>query len=100
MFVLLFLTPVFEKLPYNTMAAIIIVGVTQLCEFGTAIFLFKVSLVNRRGDHVMCVWPMSPHQVGGSRTAPVLGCCCCCRKGALGGDWGCFSLHWLLQGHQ
>jgi hypothetical protein len=42
MFVLLFLTPVFEKLPYNTMAAIIIVGVAGLVEFEEAIYLFKV----------------------------------------------------------
>jgi hypothetical protein len=45
MFVLLFLTPVFEKLPYNTMAAIIIVGVAGLVEFEEAIYLFKVGEV-------------------------------------------------------
>lgn len=44
MFVLLFLTPVFQKLPYNTIGAIIIVGVGQLIEFGHAIFLFKTHL--------------------------------------------------------
>ncbi|KAI8466625.1 MAG: proton/sulfate transporter [Monoraphidium minutum] len=44
MFVLLFLTPVFAKLPYNTIAAIIIVGVTQLIEFSMAVYLFKTHL--------------------------------------------------------
>lgn len=42
MFVLLFLTKVFELLPYNTMAAIIIAGVMGLVEFDTAIYLMKV----------------------------------------------------------
>jgi hypothetical protein len=42
MFVLLFLTKVFELLPYNTMAAIIISGVMGLVEFDTAIYLMKV----------------------------------------------------------
>ena len=46
MFVLLFLTPVFSKLPYNVIGAIIIVGVCQLIEFGVAYHLFKV----RRGQ--------------------------------------------------
>jgi sulfate transporter 4 len=44
MFVLLFLTPVFAKLPYNTIAAIIIVGVTQLIEFEMAYYLFRTHL--------------------------------------------------------
>ena len=44
MFVLLFLTPVFEKLPQNTMAAIIIVGVSSLFEISVAIELFKMHL--------------------------------------------------------
>ncbi|GBF98588.1 sulfate transporter [Raphidocelis subcapitata] len=44
MLVLLFLTPVFAKLPYNTIAAIIIVGVTQLVEFRMAVYLFKTHL--------------------------------------------------------
>lgn len=43
MFVLLFMTKVFSLLPYNTMAAIIIAGVSTLVEFDTAIYLFKVS---------------------------------------------------------
>lgn len=34
--------PVFQKLPYNVMAAIIIVGVSQLVELSTAVYLFKV----------------------------------------------------------
>jgi MFS superfamily sulfate permease-like transporter len=42
MFVLLFLTPMFAKLPYNVIGAIIIVGVTSLIEFGFAYHLFKV----------------------------------------------------------
>ncbi|WIA41485.1 hypothetical protein OEZ86_008861 [Tetradesmus obliquus] len=44
MFVLLFLTKVFELLPYNTMAAIIIAGVMGLVEFDTAIYLMKTHL--------------------------------------------------------
>ena len=44
MLVLLFLTPIFERLPNNTMAAIIIVGVSGLCELGVAVELFKVWL--------------------------------------------------------
>jgi sulfate transporter 4 len=43
MFVLLFMTTIFSLLPYNTMAAIIIAGVSTLVEFDTAIYLFKVS---------------------------------------------------------
>jgi len=42
--VLLFLTPVFSKLPYNTIGAIIIVGVCQLIEFGVAHHLFKTHI--------------------------------------------------------
>eukprot|EP00775_Hariotina_reticulata_P015058 gene15058-biopygen969 len=41
MFVLLFMTSVFALLPYNTMAAIIIAGVSTLVEFDTAVYLFK-----------------------------------------------------------
>eukprot|EP00879_Flechtneria_rotunda_P022739 GHRR01024015.1.p1 GENE.GHRR01024015.1~~GHRR01024015.1.p1 ORF type:complete len:617 (+),score=164.97 GHRR01024015.1:919-2769(+) len=52
MFVLLFVTKVFELLPYNTMAAIIIAGVTSLVEFGTAAYLFKTHL---RDFLVWCV---------------------------------------------
>eukprot|EP00775_Hariotina_reticulata_P008330 gene8330-8515_t len=44
MFVLLFMTKVFSLLPYNTMAAIIIAGVSTLVEFDTAIYLFKTHL--------------------------------------------------------
>lgn len=43
--VLLFLTPVFRLMPYNVMAAIIIVGALQLVEVDTAIELFKASAV-------------------------------------------------------
>jgi MFS superfamily sulfate permease-like transporter len=43
MCVLLFLTPVFRLMPYNTMGAIIIVGVIQLVEVGVAYELFRVS---------------------------------------------------------
>ncbi len=42
MCVLLFLTPVFRLMPYNTMAAIIIVGVSALIEFGVAYELLRV----------------------------------------------------------
>jgi sulfate transporter 4 len=44
MFVLLVMTPVFSLLPYNTMAAIIIAGVSTLVEFDTAAHLFKTQL--------------------------------------------------------
>lgn len=37
-------TPIFRLMPYNTMGAIIIVGVSQLVEFGVGIELFKVHL--------------------------------------------------------
>ncbi len=43
-FVLLFLTPVFEKIPYNTLAAVIIVGVSSLFEWKYALQLFRVRL--------------------------------------------------------
>jgi MFS superfamily sulfate permease-like transporter len=43
MFVLLFLTPVFELMPYSVMGAIIISGVMALFEYETAIYLFRVS---------------------------------------------------------
>lgn len=42
MFVLLFLTPVFALMPYNTMAAIIIASCTTLFEWRVARQLFKV----------------------------------------------------------
>jgi sulfate transporter 4 len=42
-FVLLWLTGVFANVPYNAMAAIIIVGVTQLVEIEQAIYLWKVN---------------------------------------------------------
>lgn len=44
MFVLLFLTKVFELLPYAVMAAIIISGVAGLVEFDTAAYLFRTHL--------------------------------------------------------
>jgi sulfate transporter 4 len=50
MFVLLFLTKVFELLPYNTMAAIIISGVMGLIEFDTAIYLMKVTTLGCRAS--------------------------------------------------
>jgi MFS superfamily sulfate permease-like transporter len=42
MCVLLFLTPVFRLMPYNTMGAIIIVGVSSLVEIPVGVELFKV----------------------------------------------------------
>ncbi|KAG2497041.1 hypothetical protein HYH03_005043 [Edaphochlamys debaryana] len=42
-FVLLFLTPVFEKLPYNTLGAIVCASVTGLLEYEQAIYLFRVN---------------------------------------------------------
>jgi MFS superfamily sulfate permease-like transporter len=44
MFVLLFMTKVFELLPYAVMAAIIISGVAGLVEFDTAAYLFRTHL--------------------------------------------------------
>ncbi|KXZ46976.1 hypothetical protein GPECTOR_39g470 [Gonium pectorale] len=41
--VLLFLTPVFEKLPYCTLGAIVCSSVTGLLEYEQAIYLFKVN---------------------------------------------------------
>eukprot|EP00798_Chlamydomonas_sp_ICE-L_P001368 gene1368-32732_t len=43
MIVLLFLTSVFAKLPFNVMAAIVIVSVSGLFEFEQAIYLWKVN---------------------------------------------------------
>jgi hypothetical protein len=40
---------VFEKLPYNTIAAIIIVGVSQLVELDMAVYLFKVGALGGFG---------------------------------------------------
>ncbi|GFR50731.1 hypothetical protein Agub_g12988 [Astrephomene gubernaculifera] len=42
-FVLLFMTPVFEKLPYCTLGAIVCSSVTGLLEYEQAIYLFKVN---------------------------------------------------------
>jgi len=44
MFVLLFLTPVFQLMPYCVMGAIIIAGVAALFEYETAYYLFKTNL--------------------------------------------------------
>lgn len=44
MMVLLFMTKVFELLPYAVMAAIIISGVAGLVEFDTAAYLFRTHL--------------------------------------------------------
>ena len=43
MFVLLFLTPVFKFMPYNCLAAVIIIGVSSLLDLGTPVHYFKVS---------------------------------------------------------
>ncbi|EFJ51511.1 hypothetical protein VOLCADRAFT_79619 [Volvox carteri f. nagariensis] len=42
-FVLIFLTPVFEKLPMCTLGAIVVSSVTGLLEYEQAIYLFKVN---------------------------------------------------------
>lgn len=52
LFVLLVMTPVFELLPYNTMAAIIIAGVMGLVEFETAYYLLRVRYLLAAG--LMC----------------------------------------------
>lgn len=41
---LLFLTPVFEKIPYNVLAAVIITGVSSLFEWEYALQLWRVRL--------------------------------------------------------
>jgi sulfate transporter 4 len=46
MFVLLFLTPVFAKVPYNVIAAVTIASCLQLVEYETGWYLFKVSASN------------------------------------------------------
>lgn len=42
-FVLLFLTSVFEKLPYNVLGAIVVQAVTGLFDYENAVYLFKVN---------------------------------------------------------
>ncbi|PNH07849.1 Proton/sulfate cotransporter 2 [Tetrabaena socialis] len=42
-FVLLFLTPVFEKLPYCTLGAIVVSSVTSLLDYEHAIYLWKIN---------------------------------------------------------
>jgi sulfate transporter 4 len=46
MFVLLFLTPVFERMPFNVMGAIIVSGVIGLFEGKEAWFLFKTNFTD------------------------------------------------------
>jgi sulfate transporter 4 len=46
MMVLLFITPVFERIPYNAMGAIIISSVLGLVEISEAIFLFKANFLD------------------------------------------------------
>jgi sulfate permease, SulP family len=48
MFVLLFLTPVFKFMPYNCLAAVIIIGVSSLVELETPIHFFKVSALEQQ----------------------------------------------------
>lgn len=47
---LLFLTPVFEKLPYNVLGAIVCSAVTGLLEYEHAVYLFKVGLAAPLGS--------------------------------------------------
>lgn len=49
-FVLLFLTPVFEKLPYCTLGAIVCSSVTGLLEYEQAIYLWKVGKAGGGGE--------------------------------------------------
>eukprot|EP00798_Chlamydomonas_sp_ICE-L_P018758 gene18758-25290_t len=55
MFVLLFLTGVFAKLPFNVLAAIVIVSVAGLFEFEQAIFLWKVNKLD------LCCWSIKQY---------------------------------------
>lgn len=49
-FVLLFLTPIFQRLPFAVFGAIVIVSVTALVEFEQAIYLWQVNKLD------LCVW--------------------------------------------
>eukprot|EP00798_Chlamydomonas_sp_ICE-L_P025822 gene25822-11497_t len=55
MFVLLFLTNVFAKLPFNVLGAIVIVSVSGLFEFEQAIYLWKVNN--------LIVWAVGPPHI-------------------------------------
>jgi sulfate transporter 4 len=46
MLVLLFITPVFERVPYNAMGAIVLSSVLGLLEISEAIFLFKANFLD------------------------------------------------------
>jgi sulfate transporter 4 len=46
MMILLFMTPVFERVPYNAMGAIIITSVLGLVEVKEAIFLYKANFLD------------------------------------------------------
>jgi MFS superfamily sulfate permease-like transporter len=46
MLVLLFITPVFERIPYNAMGAIVLSSVLGLLEISEAIFLFKSNFLD------------------------------------------------------
>jgi sulfate transporter 4 len=46
MLVLLFITPVFERMPYNAMGAIVLSSVLGLLEISEAIFLFKANFLD------------------------------------------------------
>lgn len=58
---LLFLVTVFQHMPMNAMAAIIIMGVVGLLDFGRALFYFKVRahlqmLLFKFNQSYRCVW--------------------------------------------
>lgn len=52
-FVLLFLTPVFQLIPYNVIGAIIISGVSGLFEYEEAILLYRVRPGARACVHML-----------------------------------------------
>jgi hypothetical protein len=57
MFVLLFLTPVFKLMPYNCLAAVIIIGVATLVDLTTPVHFFKVRwpVCLRQTLHRLCL---------------------------------------------
>jgi hypothetical protein len=56
MFVLLFLTLVFKFMPYNCLAAVIIIGVSSLVDLDTPIHFFKVSAPRPSSDQLGALW--------------------------------------------
>ena len=71
---LLFLTPVFELMPMNALAAIVIVGVLGLIDPGRALYLLQVSLICLM-SWPDCIQPDDAQVCGSSRDAAKAGFC-------------------------